>query len=126
MKPVAILIVLVIGVALASFIFLNEGGTAANVCEGNRQRVGGGIPCEGAVASALTRYPGDVNAIQYVTIQFREGPEGEFRFLEVWLVDINVEESIETPAGLKERIVVAIDPTSTYTPFVERFFDKAL
>ena len=97
----------------------------ANPCLGLSANPGE-VSCEDALAKALELYPGEVNSAQLAITRFQEGLQGEPKDVEIWLVDINLENPIETPAGAMERVTVGVDPTSALEPFIEQFFPTAL
>lgn len=84
--------------------------------------------CEDALAKVRELYPGKVNSAQLAITHFQEGPQGEPKDIEIWLVDINLENPIETPAGSMKRVTIGVDTTYTNTnkPFIEQFFAEAL
>lgn len=121
-------ILVVLTAAAAGFMILRNNSPEqeiANPCA-NVAQPETGIQCQDALAKALELYPGKVNSIQLTTTKFQEGPTGTPRDIEIWLVDINLENPTETEVGLMARVTVGIDTSSAIEPFIQEFFSEAL
>lgn len=116
-------------VGIIAFIFSNQRieneVISIDYCN-NIEQISEVVGCEDASVLALSFYDGLVNGIKLQTTEYKEGPDGEPRDIQVWLIDINLKIPIETPVGEMKRIVIAVDVTSELEPFIEKFFPEAL
>lgn len=121
-------ILVVLTAAAVGFIFLKNNPPEQELTSPcvNVEGPETGMRCEDALIKALALYPGNVNSIQLTTTKFQEGPTGTPRDIAIWLVDIDLENPIETEAGIMERVTVGIDITSAIEPFIQEFFPAAL
>lgn len=121
-------ILVVLTAAATGFIFLKNNPPEQELTSpcANVEEPETGMRCEDALTKALALYPGNVNSIQLTTTKFQEGPTGTPRDIEIWLVDINLKNPIDTETGAMERVTIGIDITSAIEPFIEQFFPKAL
>ena len=125
-------ILVVLAISAAGFIFLKNAGllnnqTVNNPCAGVEEPESG-VMCKDAVARALELHPGSVNSVQLTTTEVEGGPGEAPQDVELWLVDINVENPIETESEMMQRIIVAVEPTPVLgiDSFVYEFFSFAL